>query len=70
MTAKERFESAKEIYASYGVDVESAIKKCMGSLAADFKSCDHHYIAMDTFPMETYMGIFMGILQGAFQFWI
>ena len=29
MTAKERFESAKEIYASYGVDVEAAIEKCM-----------------------------------------
>ena len=29
MTAKERFESAKEIYASYGVDVEAAIAKCM-----------------------------------------
>ena len=29
MTAKERFESAKEIYSSYGVDVEAAIKKCM-----------------------------------------
>ena len=27
MTAKERFESAKEIYASYGVDVEAAIEK-------------------------------------------
>ena len=24
-----RFESAKEIYASYGVDVEAAMKKCM-----------------------------------------
>ena len=29
MTAKERFESAKEIYASCGVDVETAIVKCM-----------------------------------------
>ena len=29
MTAKERFESAKEIYASYGVDVEAAIARCM-----------------------------------------
>ena len=29
MTNKERFESAKEIYASFSVDVEEAIKKCM-----------------------------------------
>ena len=29
MASKERFESAKEIYASYGVNVEEAIKKCM-----------------------------------------
>lgn len=34
MTAKERFESAKEIYASYGVDVEEAIKKCMAAPVA------------------------------------
>lgn len=29
MTNKERFESAKEIYASYGVDVETALQTCM-----------------------------------------
>lgn len=29
MTGKERFESAKEIYASYGVDVEAAMENCM-----------------------------------------
>ena len=29
MTGRERYESAKEIYASYGVDVEAAIAKCM-----------------------------------------
>ena len=29
MTSKERYESAKEIYASYGVDTEAAIKACM-----------------------------------------
>ena len=29
MTNKERFESAKEIYASYGVDVETALQTCI-----------------------------------------